>query len=225
MTNPGDPIDLSILAQVSGPSPRTDTPPTLPDGARADAPPRTAREARRTAPTESGGAPAQGSAGAARPRSARASQPRSDARRTEDSPPRRVTADDALPEYRPGILVKPLTDLYVAVGTMMLPVSSAVGTAFVQNAGTCAESLDELARTNPRVRAVLMGLLTTGAWGKVIAAHMPILLAIGVTYSPQVRRAMGAEPIAQPDMPHDATDTVNPVSNGFVRDNRDVRNR
>jgi hypothetical protein len=105
---------------------------------------------------------------------------------------------------------------------MILPISVPIGTAFVQNAQPCAESLDELARTNPAVRKALMSLLTTGAWGKVIAAHFPILLAIGVTYSPAVRTALAGEPLT-PNTEHDTTETVNPVSNGYVRDNRDVR--
>lgn len=211
------PLDLSVLAQVSGeaaPSapPRRDVPPTLPDGEHA-----TRREE----------APRPGTAqGAPPPRTGKPGQRRTRPRPdqgTPDPPQRRIVRDDeAPPEYRPGILVRPLTDIYVAVGTMLLPVSPPVGTAFVQNAGQCAESLDELARTNPAVRRFLMSLLQTGAWGKVIAAHLPILLAIGVTYSPAVRRTMAGQPL-EPNVEHDSTETVNPVSNGYARDNRDRR--
>lgn len=196
------PLDLSVLAQVAGndtePPPRGDTPPTLPQGEQP-----TRREPRADAPRK-----------VRRPRP-RLDQPAPDARRV-------VPDDEAMPVYRAGILVKPLTDLYVAIGTMLLPITVPVGTAFVQNAGACAESLDELARTNPAVRRVLMSLLTTGAWGKVIAAHFPIILAIGVTYSPAVRASLAGEPLT-PNTEHDTTDTVNPVSNGYVRDNRDPR--
>jgi hypothetical protein len=193
------PLDLSVLAQVAEKEtapPRGDAPPTLPDGEQPT---------RRPEPTE--------------PPRKRRTRPRLD----QPTPDRRIVRDEeAPPEYRAGILVKPLTDLYVAVGTMLLPITTPVGTAFVQNAGPCAESLDELARTNPAVRKVLMSLLTTGAWGKVIAAHFPILLAIGVTYSPAVRASLAGEPLA-PSTANDTTETVNPVSNGYVRDNRDRR--
>jgi hypothetical protein len=204
------PLDLSVLAQVAGKEtaepPRSDAPPTLPHGEQP-----TRREPR--------------------PESSDATPPRTRTRRTRPRPDpgtpappdRRIVRDEeAPPEYRAGILVKPLTDLYVAIGTMLLPITTPVGTAFVQNAQPCAESLDELARTNPAVRKVLMSLLTTGAWGKVIAAHFPILLAIGVTYSPAVRASLAGEPLT-PNTEHDTTETVNPVSNGYVRDNRDIR--
>lgn len=209
-----EPLDLSVLARVSGEAPPTapprDAPPTLPDGS----------EPTRREQTRSGAAPS----GTSGPRTARPGQRRTRPRPEQGTPdppqPRIVRDDDAPKEYRPGILVKPLTDLYVALGTMMYPVSQPVGTAFIQNAGPCAESLDELARTNPAARRFLMSLLTTGAWGKVIAAHLPILLAIGVTYSPAVRQAMAGP---TPTTENDATETVNPVSNGFVRDTRAPR--
>jgi hypothetical protein len=193
------PLDLSVLAQVAEKEttpPRGDAPPTLPGGEQPTRRPESAEPPRK-----------------------RRTRPRLD----QPTPDRRIVRDEeAPPEYRAGILVKPLTDLYVAVGTMLLPITMPVGTAFVQNAGPCAESLDELARTNPAVRKVLMSLLTTGAWGKVIAAHFPILLAIGVTYSPAVRASLAGEPLA-PSTANDTTETVNPVSNGYVRDNRDRR--
>jgi hypothetical protein len=208
------PLDLSVLAQVAeketAAPPRGDAPPTLPHGEQP-----VRRESTRPGTPD---APRERT-GAARTRRTR---PRPDPG-TPATPDRRIVPDDeAAPVYRAGILVKPLTDLYVAAGTMLLPISPAVGTAFVQNAQPCAESLDELARTNPAVRRVLMSLLTTGAWGKVIAAHFPIILAIGVTYSPQVRASLAGEPLA-PSTANDTTDTVNPVSNGYVRDNRDPR--
>ena len=212
MTQP--PLDLSVLAQVAGPEtaapPRGDAPPTLPNGEQPIRRETTRPGTPDATPPRTGGA------------RTRRTRPRPEPS-TPDAPDRRIVRDEtAPPEYRPGILVKPLSDLYVAAGTMLLPISPAVGTAFVQNAGPCAESLDELARTNPAVRRALMSLLTTGAWGKVIAAHFPILLAIGVTYSPAVRASLAGEPLT-PSTDNDTTETVNPVSNGYVRDNRDRR--
>lgn len=214
-----EPLDLSVLAQVTPdatPPPPRDVAPSLPDGEHA-----TRRESVRP-----------GSGDSPRPRTgdprARRTRPRPeqgtpDAVQDSTRDKRRVVRDEeAPPEYRPGILVKPLSDLYTAAGTMLLPITVPVGTAFVQNARPCAESLDELARTNPQVRKVLMSLLATGAWGKVIAAHFPIILAIGVTYSPAVRQSLSGVPL-QPTTENDSTETVNPVSNGYTRDNRDVR--
>lgn len=201
---PRERLDLSILGQVAGSStpsePTSDVPPTLSGG------PDATRETTRPNPRTPGGTvrgrTARGSSRATSPRTGAASAP--------SDGPRTIRRDDETHEYRPGILVRPLTELYTAAGTMMLPLSPPVGTALVQNAEPCAQSLDNLARTNPAVRRALMSLLQTGAWGQVLAAHMPIILAIAVTYSPNVRRAMETFP----DTSHDSTETVNPVSNG-----------
>lgn len=41
----------------------------------------------------------------------------------------------------------------------------------------CAESWYDLAQENDSVRRMLLGLIETGAWSKVLMANMPILLA------------------------------------------------
>ncbi len=94
------------------------------------------------------------------------------------------------PKPRPGALVKPFTDLYVSVGTMMLPFDQVCGMAIVQSAPKCAEALEQLARENPAVRRALMAMVETSVWGAVIAAHAPILLAIAMHHVPAIRDAM-----------------------------------
>jgi hypothetical protein len=126
-----------------------------------------------------------------------------------------VVRDETTIEYRPGILVKPLRDLYTSVGTLVLPFNQPVGTAFIQNAEACARSLDDAARQDPRIRKALMALIASSVWGQVIAAHMPILLALAMTYGP-ARHALAP----QPPEPTEGDDVVNPMSNGVTRDTR-----
>lgn len=80
--------------------------------------------------------------------------------------------------YRPGALVKPLEALYETLGGFVLLADRVCGQAIIDSAHSCAESLDELARTNAKVRKVLVNLVTTGTLTKVIVAHLPLLMAV-----------------------------------------------
>ncbi len=88
--------------------------------------------------------------------------------------------------YRPGVLVRPLTELYENIGGMIILFDQPCGQAIVASANACAKSLDELARTNVKVRNVLMRLVQTGVLGKLIAAHLPIILAVVAHHFPKV---------------------------------------
>lgn len=182
-TEEDTPLDLSVLAKVSTP----DTPSPRQEKAK-DTPPRSrARAPRGTNKTES--------------------------KQTEDktpSSPRTFVRDEETPEYRPGLLVKPLRDLYVSVGTLVLPFNQAVGTAFIQNAEACAKSLDNAAKADKQIRRVLMLLITGSVWGEVIIAHMPIMMALAVTMVPAVRQTLNVE------SPQSESETINPVSNGYA---------
>lgn len=94
------------------------------------------------------------------------------------------------PKPRQGQLVKQFTDLYVGIGTMMMPFDSICGQAVIASAPKCAESLENLARENPAVRRALMALVETSVWGAVITAHAPILLAVAMHHVPAVRNNM-----------------------------------
>lgn len=179
------PLDLSVLAQVS-PEPAEDIPPVM------TAPPPD------PAPEEPSPAP----------------PPRRNARRTTPPkpPPRRTpleaVSDEIPQQYHPGVLVKPLRELYTVAGTLVLPFNKPVGTAFIQNAEQCAIALDNAAKTDRAIRRVLMMLVAGSVWGQIIAAHMPILMALAVTAVPSMRESLHMVPSNPGD------DTVNPVSRG-----------
>jgi len=179
------PLDLSVLAKVS----TAEEPRPFKQEKPKDTPPRArARAPRGSSKTEN--------------------------KQTEDKPaatPRTfVRDDDETPKYSPGLLVKPLRDLYVTVGTLVLPFNQAVGTAFIQNAEACARSLDNAAKTDKQIRRVLMLLITGSVWGEVIVAHMPIMMALAVTMVPAVRQSLNVE------SPQSESETINPVSNGYA---------
>lgn len=177
MTNAPEPLDLSLLARVSSDSTfQEDKPPQIPGGES---------DHYREEPT--------------RPRSAGPSRPRRNARRTRASveserppptkpEPQSVVRDDT-PTYHAGMLVKPLTDLYVVVGTAVYPFDQSIGTAFIENAKSCAESLDQAARVDKKLRALLMSLVGASVWGPVIIAHAPIATAITLKLIPNLRPA------------------------------------
>jgi hypothetical protein len=193
IAEPSAPLDLSLLARVSTPitaeepvSKSHDRPPT---GRRQTGPRGTPRESTnrgtRTRKTQD----------------------------TKESTPRTfVRADDEeIKEYRPGILVKPLRDLYVTVGTLTLPFNQPVGTAFIQNAEPCAKALDNAAKTDKQIRRMLMLLVQGSVWGEIIIAHMPIMMALAVTLVPSMRATMNGV------QSEGSGETINPVSLGTVR--------
>lgn len=74
--------------------------------------------------------------------------------------------------------VEPLTAMYTMVGTVMIPFDQPCGTAVITSAEQCAKALDNLAAKDERVRKALRTLTTGSAYGEVIIAHAPIMLAI-----------------------------------------------
>lgn len=96
-------------------------------------------------------------------------------------PPREPKREKPLPPMpRPGSLAKPLTEMYGSLGLVVFGFDQACGTAIISNAGSAAKSLEDLARANPAARRVLVALTQTGAFGSVIAAHLPILTVVAV---------------------------------------------
>jgi len=91
------------------------------------------------------------------------------------------------PKPRAGALVKPLTDMYAALGMMITPFDRPCGTTIIANAEPCAEALDKLARENAAARRVIVAMLETSVWGAVIAAHAPILMAVAAHHVPMIR--------------------------------------
>jgi hypothetical protein len=87
-----------------------------------------------------------------------------------------------------GGLRGPLTQLYVGIGMSVMPFDPSCGRTIIENADKCAEALDELAKTNTAIRNFLIGLCTTSAWGAVLMAHAPIVMAIAMHHVPALKK-------------------------------------
>lgn len=108
--------------------------------------------------------------------------------------------------YRKGLFVAPLTDIYTTVGMMITPFDAECGMAVITSAQSCAESLDKLAQNNDAVKRALFSIIETSTIGAVIAAHIPIILAIVSHHVPGIKNKMGSimgkmneEPKGHPD--------------------------
>lgn len=85
------------------------------------------------------------------------------------------------------MFVGPLTEMYSAIGAMVMMFDPPVGKAILAQAEACAESLDNLAKESESVRKALVALTTGGAWTGVAIAHSPIIMAILFTHIPQMK--------------------------------------
>jgi hypothetical protein len=68
-----------------------------------------------------------------------------------------------------------------------VPMDPDIGTAIIESTRSTDEdggddsvgaAWEELARANPRIRGMLLRLIAGGAWGQLLMAHAPILLAV-----------------------------------------------
>ena len=175
-------LDLSILAQVSPPEQDEKPQSTRPERPPVDTPTDEPPKRRRL------------------PRRSAAVPP----------PPPPVDDDILLPDYHPGMFVKPLTDAYRTVGMMVTPLSEPIGTVIIQNAEPCAKSIDNAAKIDKKFRAYLLRAMGAGAWLPVLITHMPIIMVVFVVLFPGKR----PEEVQLPDQ---TGETINPVSNGFRR--------
>jgi hypothetical protein len=113
--------------------------------------------------------------------------------------------------YRPGVITAGVNRLYRQAGKIIRAMDPDIGTAVLEAARNTAEpgepddsvgaAWDQLARTNPRVRAFVMKALAGGAVGQLVMAHAPIALAIML--KPAILRlipfARVVESLAEPD--------------------------
>lgn len=80
--------------------------------------------------------------------------------------------------YQPGVIARGLTELYTNMGSFLGMFDPQCSMVIITNAQAMAESLEKLAKDNPAIRAALMRVITGSVWGEVIAAHMPVMMAI-----------------------------------------------
>lgn len=95
----------------------------------------------------------------------------------------RAAATDEVP-YKAGVIARGMNKLYARTGKFVKVMDADIGSAIIAASKesdddvTVGEAWDELAKTNPRIRAVLLKMITGGAWTQVFMAHAPILLAV-----------------------------------------------
>lgn len=101
-----------------------------------------------------------------------------------------------VPPFRAGPIAKGVNKLYVKIGKIVRIGDPDVGNAIIActrkalirnddgalvpdpDDVTVGEAWEELAKTNPRIRAFLLKLISGGAWTALFMAHAPIFLAV-----------------------------------------------
>lgn len=102
------------------------------------------------------------------------------------------------PRMPSGGLAAPLADMYTMIGAVLSPIDQTCGNAIMASANDCGKALEKLAKTNPEVRRVLVGMVTTSTWGAVITAHLPIIMVIATHHL--MPKAPEPEPVPDPDI-------------------------
>ena len=106
-------------------------------------------------------------------------------------------ADDFEPPTKPKPrttkLRKEIENIYALSAMAVFPFDPYIGNLLADNAENCATAWDELAARNPRVKKLLESLTQTSAYGAVIAAHLPIAVAVATKYVPQLRDSYEAQ--------------------------------
>jgi len=132
---------------------------------------------------------------------------------------------DPLPPFRAGVIAKGMNKLYRKVGRLTRMLDYDVGTAIIactraedEDDVTVGEAWEEVARTNPRIRAFLLKLMAGGALTTLFTAHLPIFLAIAMKDG--IRRRIPLLDLAQTlltDDPEDGDGDGEPVPSGLAQ--------
>jgi hypothetical protein len=95
---------------------------------------------------------------------------------------------ETAPPYKAGLITTVVNRIYRQAGKVVRAMDADIGTAIIESARNSAApdepddsvgaAWDELARTNPRVRAFLMKAITGSALMQLVIAHAPIGMAI-----------------------------------------------
>lgn len=94
---------------------------------------------------------------------------------------------EPVPPFRAGPIAKGVNKLYRRAGKIVRIWDPEVGMAIIactvsvegdDDDLTVGAAWEEIARTNPRIRAFLLKFITMGAWNALVIAHAPILMAI-----------------------------------------------
>jgi hypothetical protein len=92
-----------------------------------------------------------------------------------------------LPPFRAGVIAKGMNSLYRRAGRIIRIWDPDIGTAVIactraldEDDSTVGDAWENLAKTNPRIRAFLLKLMAGGAWTQLVMAHVPIFMAIAM---------------------------------------------
>lgn len=92
---------------------------------------------------------------------------------------------ETLPPFRAGVISKGVNGLYRKAGRLAKMFDPDLGKALIAitRAGdeedvTVGDAWEEVARTNPRIRAFLLRIMARGAMAELFRVHLPILLVI-----------------------------------------------
>lgn len=92
---------------------------------------------------------------------------------------------EPLPVFRAGPIAKAVNRLYLRAGKLVRAMDADIGIAIIsmtkaetEDDVTVGDAWEEVARLNPRIRAVLLRLIAGGAWTQLFMVHAPLLLAI-----------------------------------------------
>jgi hypothetical protein len=96
----------------------------------------------------------------------------------EERPRRGRKPKKPVSRAKKGAFTEHLMGMYGMAGMAVFMRDQHCGQVILDNAEQCAEALDELAYQNESVRRVLDALVTTSAFGAVVMAHAPIIIAM-----------------------------------------------
>jgi hypothetical protein len=125
-------------------------------------------------------------------------KPRSAKRDSMPRRPRMRSSSSEVPPFVEGYLTEHLTKFYGNIGMMVGMFDPTCGSTVVMNAKQMAESMEKLAETSPGTRKFLMSLVSTSALAEVIAAHMPVLMAIAMHHTSAGQRLSMMMPQNEP---------------------------
>lgn len=102
-----------------------------------------------------------------------------------------------VPAFRAGPIAKGVNRIYFKAGKLVRLADPLIGQALIDitrksqilnedgtalipdpDDVTVGEAWEEIARTNPRIRAFLLRAISSGAWAQLFMAHAPVLLAV-----------------------------------------------
>ena len=91
------------------------------------------------------------------------------------------------PPFRAGPIAKGVNRLYFKAGKLLKLWDKPLGFAVIsvtrkvdEEDVTVGEAWEEIARTNPRIRVVLLKLISGNQWAQLFTAHLPILIAVAM---------------------------------------------